>query len=225
MKTGVSMDTTSSGGIWQYWLPTILFGVLTLADSSVPATWFPAAYIAKAVVVTAALIFCRRPLADIRPDWRLVAPSILLGGVVCVLWVGIDQWIPYPHLGTRSAFDPTALRGTAWWMPFLAARFYGLVLMVPVMEEILWRSFLLRYLTQQDFERLPMGTFSAFALWIMVGASALAHPEWLVAVMASLVYAGWLRRTRSLFAVIVTHAATNAALGAYVLATGQWQYW
>jgi len=26
-------------------------------------------------------------------------------------------------------------------------------------------------------------------------------------------------------AVVVAHAATNAALGGYVLATGSWQYW
>jgi hypothetical protein len=59
----------------------------------------------------------------------------------------------------------------------------------------------------------------------MVAASALAHPEWLVAVLASLAYAFWLRRTRSLFGTIVAHATTNAALGAYVLYKGAWQYW
>ena len=76
-----------------------------------------------------------------------------------------------------------------------------------------------------DFRALPIGTFSASALGIMVAASALAHPEWLVAVIASLAYALWLRRTRSLFSVIVAHATTNATLGAYVLYTGSWQYW
>jgi CAAX prenyl protease-like protein len=93
------------------------------------------------------------------------------------------------------------------------------------MEEIFWRSFLLRYLTQHDFRKLAVGTFSAMALWVMVAGSALAHPEWLVAAIASLAYAFWLRRTRSLFASIVAHATTNAALGAYVLTTGAWQYW
>jgi membrane protease YdiL (CAAX protease family) len=59
----------------------------------------------------------------------------------------------------------------------------------------------------------------------MVAASALSHPEWLVAVIASLAYGLWIRRTRSLFGAIVAHATTNGALGAYVLATGEWQYW
>jgi hypothetical protein len=142
-----------------------------------------------------------------------------------VLWVGIDRGVPYQHLGSRTAFDPSPLRGSTGWIAFLAVRFYGLVLMVPVIEEIFWRSFFLRYLTQLDFRRLPLGTFSASALWLMVGGSALSHPEWLVAAIASLAYALWLRRTRSLFASIVAHATTNAALGVYVLATGSWQYW
>ena len=59
----------------------------------------------------------------------------------------------------------------------------------------------------------------------MLAASALAHPEWLVAIMASLAYALWLRRSRSLFGAIVAHAVTNAALGAYVLTTEDWKYW
>jgi CAAX prenyl protease-like protein len=97
--------------------------------------------------------------------------------------------------------------------------------MVPVMEEIFWRSFMLRYLTQLDFRRVAVGTFSASALWVTVGGSALSHPEWLVAAIAALAYSLWLRRTRSLFASIVAHATTNAALGVYVLTTGSWQYW
>ena len=203
----------------------VAFGVLTLAEGYVPLAWFPAAYIFKALVVTACLLIWRRPLQEIRFESRLILPSVILGILVCVIWISIDKFVAYPHLGSRSAFDPMQLRGTWWFGLFLAVRFYGLALMVPVMEEIFWRSFLLRYLTKSDFHQLPVGTFSASALGIMVAASALAHPEWLVAVIASLAYAFWIRRTRSLFGAIVAHATTNGALGAYVLATREWQYW
>ena len=208
-----------------YWIPLVAFGVLTVGESYLPAVWFPAAYLLKAFVVTACLLIWRAPLADIRPDARVVLPSVILGLVVFVLWIGIDKLVPYPHLGSRTAFDPMSLHGSVWWPVFLITRLYGLVLMVPVMEEIFWRSFLLRYLTQSDFLKLPLGTFSTSALWIMVAASALAHPEWLVAVVASLAYAFWIRRTRSLFAAILAHATTNGALGVYVLATREWHYW
>jgi CAAX prenyl protease-like protein len=206
-------------------MPMVLFGILTLIESYLPVTIFPIAYVIKAAVVTVALVLCRGPLADIRVDVRVLAGSAAVGVVVFAAWIGIDRAVPYPHLGVRGAFDPTSLRGSAWWITFLAARLYGLVVMVPIMEEIFWRSFLLRYLTAHDFRSLAVGTFSASALWMMVAASALAHPEWLVAAVASVAYAFWLRRTSSLFGAIVAHATTNAALGGYVLATGSWQYW
>jgi CAAX prenyl protease-like protein len=208
-----------------YWLPMVLFGALTFAESYVDPAWFPLAYILKAVLVTAALVRLRRPYTAFRYDRRLILPSVGIGLLVFALWVWIDKVVPYPHFGSRSAFDPTPLQGSAWWPVFLAVRLYGLALMVPVMEEIFWRSFLLRYLTRTDFESLPVGTFSAFALMVMLAASAVAHPEWLVAVLASLAYAVWLRRSRSLFGAILAHSTTNAALGAYVLRTGEWQYW
>ena len=208
-----------------YWIPMVAFGVLTVGESYLEPAWFPAAYILKALIVTACLLIWRRPLADIRFDGRVLLSSIVIGLIVFVAWVGIDKLVPYPHIGTRTAFDPTPLQGSAWWPAFLAARLYGLILMVPVMEEIFWRSFLVRYLTQSDFRQLPVGTFSWSAMWIMIAASALAHPEWLVAVIASLVYALWIRHTRSLFGAIVAHAVTNASLGVYVLTTGEWQYW
>ena len=209
----------------EYRIPILVFAVFTMAESKVPAAWFPAAYILKAIAVTASLLIWRGPLREIQFDRRVLLPSIVLGLVVCALWVGIDTLVPYPHIGTRTAFDPTPLLDSVLGITFLVVRLYGLVLMVPVMEEIFWRSFLVRFLTQSDFRKLPVGTFSTSALWIMVAASAFSHPEWLVAVIASLAYALWIKRTRSLFGAIVAHATTNAALGAYVLATREWQYW
>jgi len=210
---------------YEYWLPMVIFGAMTFGESYVPPAFFPMAYIAKAAVVTAALVVFRGPLADIHWNPAVLAQSILVGLVVVGLWIGIDKTVPYPHFGNRTAFDPSQVQDSAWYGPFLAVRLYGLALMVPVMEEIFWRSFLLRYLTNVDFRKLAVGTFSASALWLMVAASSLAHPEWLVAAAASLVFAYWLRRTRSLLGVIVAHATANAALGGYVLATGEWRYW
>jgi CAAX prenyl protease-like protein len=220
----------------------VAFGVLTLAEGRVPVEWYPHFYAAKALIVSIVLFSMREPLRNLAPGapglqprgdvspglktrGSIVAASVALGLAVCAAWVLIHEYVPYPPLGSRTAFDPTPLQGTALWPLFLAVRFYGLVVMVPVMEEIFWRSFLLRYLTDQDFRRLPMGTFSASALAIMTSASALAHPEWLVAIVASLAYAFWLRGTRSLLGAVVAHATTNAALGIYVLATGKWGYW
>src|SRR5829696_5120726 len=209
-----------------YAAPIVVFAVLTALEGFLPAADYPACYIVKIAAVTAALVYFRGPLGDIRPSWDVVPLGVAVGLVVFAEWVILDRLVSYPHLGTRVGYNPfTAIADVALRWAFLVARFYGLVLVVPVMEELFWRSFLLRYATTFDFTSLAVGQFSVAAVWIMVAVSAVAHPEWLVAAIASGLLAWLLRRTASLFAAIVAHAVANAALGGYILVTGEWQYW
>jgi uncharacterized protein len=205
----------------------VLFGLFTMAEGYTATGWYPVVYGVKVLAVTACLVVARTARTDITPERRGVVGATLLGVAVFVLWVAIDKWIPYPHLGARTGFNPfAALAQPAWAAPaFLFVRFYGLVLVVPVMEELFMRSFLLRYFTNPDIRQVPIGTFSTSAFWIVAGLSALSHPEWLVAIIASAAYALLLRRTRSLFDAVVAHATTNALLGIYVVLTGDWKYW
>lgn len=212
-------------GWWIYAGPFVLFGVLTFIEGHVPVHLYPLVYALKVCAVTVSLAIAGAVRRDITPSVRVLAPSFLVGVLVFVAWVGIDKWVPYLHLGERVGFDPFSALPRGWAAVFLAVRFYGLVLMVPVMEELFMRSFLLRYLTNPDFRRVPLGSFSWSAFWIVAALSAASHPEWLVAVVASCAYGLLLRRTRSLFAAVVAHASTNAALGVYVVVTGDWKYW
>jgi uncharacterized protein len=209
-----------------YAAPIVVFAVLTALEGVLPAGAYPLFYIVKIAAVTAALVYFRGPLGDIRPSWGVVPLGLAVGLVVFAEWVILDRLVSYPHLGTRVGYNPfAAIEDVAVRWAFLVARFYGLVLVVPVMEELFWRSFLLRYATTADFTSLTVGQFSWTAFWIVVALSAVAHPEWLVAAIASAVFAWLLHHTRSLFAVIVSHAVANAALGGYILIRGQWQYW
>jgi uncharacterized protein len=209
-----------------YAVPIAVFAVLTALEALLPASAYPVAYIVKIAAVTAALGYFRGPLGDIRPSWRVVPLGAAVGLIVFAEWVIVDQRVPYPHLGVRVGYNPfVAIQDVGVRWAFLVARFYGLVLVVPVMEELFWRSFLLRYATTADFTSLAVGQFSMAAFWIVVVLSAVAHPEWLVAAIASALFAWLLHYTRSLFAVIVSHAVANAALGGHILTRGQWQYW
>jgi CAAX prenyl protease-like protein len=209
-----------------YIAPLAVFGALTEAESWVGPDWYPYVYAAKLCAVMLALGMFRHTLRDLRPTGAVVVPACVVGLAVCVLWVGIDTYVPYPHLGTRTAFNPlTAFSSTAGRAAFLTIRFWGLVIVVPVMEELFWRSFLIRYVTNPDFTSVPIGEYSTAAFWSVAGFSGLAHPEWLVAVITSVVYTLLLKRTRSLFATFLAHAVTNAALGIYVLTTHDWKYW
>ncbi len=209
-----------------YVTPMAAFMVLTTAESSAPKAYYVWLYLAKVVVVTAILVAFRTPWKDIRPKAHLLVPAVLVGLAVFVEWIVLDKVIPYPHLGDRTSLDPfTAIEVPALRLLFLTARFYGLVFMVPVMEELFWRSFLLRYVTDSDFTKLPVGAFSWGSFSLVAVAFGLAHSEWLVAIICACAYALLLRQTRSLFACIVAHAVTNLALGVYVILTHDWVYW
>ena len=93
--------------------------------------------------------------------------------------------------------------------------------MVPVMEELFWRSFLLRYLTHPDLQS-PIGHVLVFALWLMVAASALAHPSG-SSPRRSLAYALWLKKTRSLFSACRPRPQrTQRSAPCSSLGTGDW---
>ena len=53
----------------------------------------------------------------------------------------------------------------------------------------------------------------------------LAHPLWLAAIVAGLAYALLYRGTGKLWPAVIAHGVTNAALGLWVVQTGQWQFW
>lgn len=204
----------------------VVFGVFTTAESYLPSAWYPWAYIAKVCAVIASLVIVPRSLRDITPSSTVMVPAILVGLLIFAEWIVLGQWIPYPHLGTRTAFNPfdTLTNPTERWM-LLVARFFGLVVLVPIIEESFWRNFVLRYATDADIDRVPIGTYSAAAFWVATLGSALTHPEWLVALVAGVLFALLLRFTRSMFAVVVSHAVANLALGVYIVTTGDWKYW
>lgn len=214
------------------WLPYVapmaLFVLLTAAEGYASRELYPAVYAAKAALVAAALWGFRAAWRhEIRASVRLLPAALLVGLIVFALWIGIDKAVPYPHLGgARTAFNPAAIDNDFFRVSFLVVRFFGLVLLVPVMEELFWRSFLLRWVSDpDDWATRPVGVFTLGALALVSGGFALAHPEWLVALLAGVAYAYLLQSTKSLWACIVAHGVTNLALGVYVLLTGDWKYW
>jgi CAAX prenyl protease-like protein len=208
-----------------YVAPMVLFLGMTYAEGQLQHSYVPL-YIAKVVVVLAALIFFRSVWSEIKFDAKWILPSAIIGVALCAMWIGIEKYLDYRHLGERTAFDPfTEIADPAMRAAFFAFRFFGLVLLVPVMEEIFWRSFLLRFITKPDFQSLNVGEFSNNALLIGAALFGLAHPEWLPAVIFALAISLWLRHTKSLFAAIAVHVVTNLALGIYVVTQRDWYFW
>ena len=178
--------------------------------------------------------------------WRGIGLAALLGAVSIALWIlpgwlgeqwraagALPQsWWEYAGLNPRlEGFDPTLSAGH----PMVHAleiffRFLRMVVVVPLVEELFWRSFLMRFLVargERDFTQIPFGTHTWPAYFGTTLAVVLIHSpaDWLGAfIFGSMIY--WLAvRTRSLAACVLMHAVANLILGLYVMSTGKWGYW
>lgn len=209
-----------------YAAPIALFLALTWVEGRFPAH-YPILYTVKIALVSVAMVHCRSAWRDIRVEKRVVWLSVVVGLAVIAAWIAITNTLPWATLGEgRTAFDPwRGIRDPLGRAAFIAVRMAGLALVVPVMEELFWRSFLIRYFTQADWRSVLPGAFSWTAFALVTAGFALAHPEWLAAALCAVAYGLLLRHTRSLFACVVAHATSNAALGIYVLATHDWKFW
>ena len=193
----------------------------------IPYAAYPLVYALRLAATLAALARCGRPLAAWagRPTWW----PPLLGLALVVPWVALavlqrEAGLATP-LGERSAFDPFAAFGagtpTAW--AFLALRFLGLVVVVPVVEELFLRGFLMRYVVNEEFWRVPFGLVVPASAAACAVYAALTHPaEAVAAVGWFAVVTGIAAATRKPVDCILAHAATNLALGLYVLQSGEW---
>lgn len=217
----------TSGELTSYVAPMLAFLVLTNVEAYFSPEWYPAVYAMKVLIVSLIAWSFRWTWRDLRPlpGVATAALAVILGLIVYVLWVRLEGYYPsLSFLGKRTGLDPSTLPA-GWKWPFIGIRLYGLVLLVPLIEELFWRSFLIRWLIDADFLRVPIGRVTPLAAAVTSGAFALAHPEWLPALLTGLIWAWLLWKSKSLSACVISHAVANLALGLHVLATGDWKFW
>jgi len=145
-------------------------------------------------------------------------------GAVAVLCLAQYAWTCHHERITGWSF---VLASLAVLAVNLGLRFLRLVVVVPLLEEIFWRGFLLRYLINEDFTQVPMGAFSWLSFGVVTAGFCFEHslPDWPAAILTGALYNLVAYRTRSLSSCVLVHAVTNALLGAYVLHTRQWGFW
>lgn len=148
--------------------------------------------------------------------------SVVVGAATFLVWISLDQgWMSFGH---SAGFDPRTPSGVIDW-PLALSRLLGATLVVPVMEELFWRSFVMRWITHPEFLKVTPAHVGLRALLISSVLFGLEHTLWLAGVTAGLAY-GWLyMKSKNLWAPVLAHATTNGLLGLWVLQTGQWSYW
>jgi membrane protease YdiL (CAAX protease family) len=204
-------------------------------------------YPIKIVLVTTILAWQWRTLPSLRPS--AIMMSTVVGVIGVFLWVSLDPWSCHFNILLEEVYNRTvaAMGMTSWqtlvdgpnpagrnpfelypafeaWILF-GIRLLGISLVVPVMEELFWRGFLMRWLIRDDFRSVPLGTFQPFSFWTTSIFFASIHgSEWPLGIIVGVFYGAWFVRTKNLGNVMVAHGVTNFLLALYCLFSNDWHF-
>jgi len=243
----VSKESPAWHPLAAFVLPFVVFAVATSIESmeSLKA-WYPLLYGMKTAAILGVLWWGRRYY----PAWSTKGLGIglvfgLVGGVAWIVlctWnlensllpavLGtLGEWLNMPSLadwlkpGSRVGYNPFVELSPAAAWTFTLIRLVGLVIVVPIMEELFWRGFLNRIIIDENWQKVAWGRITSISLAIVTVAFVAVHAEWTAALVWGLgiMFVYWY--TRNLWACVVAHAASNAVLGYYILAHQQWHLW
>jgi uncharacterized protein len=212
------------------WLPYVapfavyMFFLLLQSRVTISLLWL---YPVKTIAVAGTLWAFRKHYPELRPNFSLLAVAV--GLVAIIIWIAIDPYYPglTKLMGSKPQppFDPTSLGGAGKLWTFVAFRIVGAAVVVPVMEELFWRALVIRWLVEEDFKRVPVGTFT----WLSFGATVflfgVEHEQWIAGLICGALYNWLYYRRKDVFSCVIAHAVSNAALAGYVLVTGDWKFW
>jgi uncharacterized protein len=150
---------------------------------------------------------------------------LLVATAVFLIWISPQQFLGFSS--RKSGFDPILVTEPAVYWLTVVLRFLRLVIVVPLVEEIFWRAFLLRFFIEENFERVPFGKFTWLSFTVVSVAFALSHSrlDWPAALVAGALYNLIAYRTGSLASCVLAHGFTNLLLGFWIMQTKQWGFW
>lgn len=206
-----------------YIIPFALYiGLSYLGSSFENGVYFM--YPVKTIIVGISLFYYRKQYGELyqKINFKSINIAIFVGIIVFIIWI-LPEGL-YPTLGA-TAFNPYQFKNQSFIIFLIAFRLIGAVIVVPLFEELFWRSFLIRWIINQDFKNVPLGKFTWLSFSLTVLFFGIEHHRWLVGMAAGAIYNGLWYHQKNLLPCIIAHAVTNLILGVYVLVTQQWGFW
>ena len=180
-------------------------------------------YALKTVAAGIFFLWGRRRIAELRVQvtWLGVAAGL----AIFLLWVGLDPY--YPKLSVKGNWNPPADfgPGSPLALAVCIVRVVGMTLVVPLLEEVFYRSFLYRYLISPEFMTVSLRTFNRFAFLVTALIFGFSHAEWLPGVLCGLALQGLALRRGHLGEAVAAHALANLLLGIWVVTRNAWHFW
>jgi uncharacterized protein len=202
--------------------PFLVFLALTFCQGqfgAASAYWF---YLAK-TVVGIWLIWEMRPfISEMR--WAISWEAVTVGILIFAIWVGLDPF--YPHLiKDAPAWTPNLqFGGNLAWI-FIAMRILGSTFIVPPLEEVFYRSFLYRYIANQNFRSVPLNKFLPLPFFATAIIFGISHNEWLAGILCGAAFQWLVIRKNRLGDAMTAHAIANFLLGMWIVWKHDWHFW
>jgi exosortase E/protease (VPEID-CTERM system) len=191
-------------------------GVLSHAVSGSFEVFYPLRFVAAFV----ALYCYRRTILQF--DWRFSWRGPAVGTVVFLVWLIAAHVLSSPAAMPWQLHSIGPIGGALW----ITIRALASITTVPIAEEIAYRGYLMRRLSNSDFESLPYRSVSLTALLVSALVFGLSHGAfWLPGIFAGIAYGLLLRRTGRMGEAVIAHAVSNALIVICVLAYNMWQLW
>lgn len=167
-----------------------------------------------------------------------LVPAIVVGVIAAWLWVAGQHWLDGIEVagynlgnalwGGGKPYNPhdDFGDGFAFWA-HVVCKISRAVLIVPIVEELFWRGFLLRaFISWDRFDEVPWGKFTWFAFLGTSLLSILQHPaNWGVSIGCWLLFNALFFWKKSLTCMMIAHGITNLVLYIYVVRMGDWRFW
>ncbi len=168
---------------------------------------------------------------------KLSLLSVPVGVIGVVLWIALCELHLeksfYALVGlnslasVRPAFNPfESIADESSRTLFLVLRFSLLALLVPIVEELFVRGWLVRWVHDVNWESVNLRGLSWGALLAPSIYGVVTHPTEAIAAILWFGLVTWLmHRTGNLWDCVMAHAVTNLLLGVYVVRYSAWHLW
>ncbi len=157
-------------------------------------------------------------------NWRFGWIAPVAGVAVFFAWIVPSFWGHEESSGSLG-FSLQALTPSAR-LAWIAFRIAAAAITVPIAEELAFRGFLARRLVGREFDCVSFSRLTILPIAVSSVAFGLMHgQQWLVGILAGLVFALVLRWRGRIGDAVVAHAVSNLLLAAWVLCRGDWAQW
>lgn len=155
-------------------------------------------------------------------SWTGLATGAAFGAAAFALWIALE---PAPDPAAVAAARVELELAGPLGVAYVVTRAVGSVALVPVVEELAFRGYLLRRLAGGELAEVDRRRFAPLAFAVSSVAFGLLHQRWLAGTLAGMVFALAVYWRGRLADAVVAHAVANALIAVAVLGLGWWGLW